>query len=161
MKSVIRSARVYDALEMAQIDAAVSYSPWSAGQFSVACDGEGDSSEFALIVEQDNRIQGFVVCQVVLDDLNILNVAVAPRAQRRGIASALLERLLAAQPGGAGRCLLDVRESNVAARALYQKLGFSEDGVRRNYYPTSQGREDAVLMSLSLPNSTGDDYERA
>ncbi|MCZ6831549.1 MAG: hypothetical protein O7F73_18545, partial [Gammaproteobacteria bacterium] len=48
------------------------------------------------------------------------------------------------------RCLLEVRCSNGGAIALYRKHGFTEDGVRKNYYPTDGGREDALLMSLNL-----------
>ena len=51
---------------------------------------------------------------------------------------------------GATRCYLEVRASNVAARGLYEKLGFQLDGLRKNYYTTAAGREDALLMSLSL-----------
>jgi ribosomal-protein-alanine N-acetyltransferase len=46
--------------------------------------------------------------------------------------------------------MLEVRPSNVAAVALYEKMGFNEIGVRRNYYPAGEGREDALLLALSL-----------
>jgi ribosomal protein S18 acetylase RimI-like enzyme len=51
---------------------------------------------------------------------------------------------------GGRRLLLEVRNSNNAAIALYRKFGFSDDGVRREYYPAADGREDALLMSMQL-----------
>jgi ribosomal-protein-alanine N-acetyltransferase len=53
---------------------------------------------------------------------------------------------------GIARCLLEVRASNLAAQGLYQSLGFMSDGRRKNYYPKGSGREDALLMSLTLAN---------
>jgi ribosomal-protein-alanine N-acetyltransferase len=51
---------------------------------------------------------------------------------------------------GASCCLLEVRQSNMAARTLYERSGFRLDGIRKNYYPASTGREDALLMSRKL-----------
>ncbi|MCW8128625.1 ribosomal protein S18-alanine N-acetyltransferase [Microbulbifer halophilus] len=100
----------------------------------------------------DNSGEAIACCVVsqLFDEAEILDVAVAPAQRRRGIAQALLQRLIAELPKEIARVLLDVRVSNRAARSLYRKLGFSEDGLRRNYYPAQGGgREDAVLMSLS------------
>jgi ribosomal-protein-alanine N-acetyltransferase len=55
-----------------------------------------------------------------------------------------------AKQQGVRRCLLEVRESNTAARGLYETLSFQLDGIRKNYYPTTTGREDALLMSRQL-----------
>ena len=75
----------------------------------------------------------------------------APRHQRQGLGGLLLAAALrAAVAAGAGRCLLEVRASNRAALALYRRQGFTEDGVRKNYYPAGAGREDALLMSKEL-----------
>ncbi|AMX01663.1 ribosomal protein S18-alanine N-acetyltransferase [Microbulbifer thermotolerans] len=94
-----------------------------------------------------------IACCVIsslFDEAEILDIAVAPDWRRRGIAGALLQRLIAGLPRQITRVLLEVRASNVAALSLYRKLGFYEDGVRKNYYPAEGGgREDAVLMSLN------------
>ncbi|GAB3288975.1 ribosomal protein S18-alanine N-acetyltransferase [Parahaliea aestuarii] len=143
----LRRALPADVPAMAEIDASVSLSPWSAAQFldAVAADARG---EFAWVAEVDGAVRGFVVCQRVLDELSIHNVAVAPVAQRRGLASRLLHHALGEVRPLPARCLLEVRASNAAALALYRGLGFTEDGRRRHYYPAAEGREDAVLMSL-------------
>lgn len=138
---------------MAAIDAFASPSPWSAGQFHAACEsdtGGPDSAEFALVAELGDGVAGFLVCQRVLDEVSIHNVAVSPAARRRGLARAMIREALRAQPEGVCRCLLEVRASNLAALALYRGLGFVEDGRRRDYYPAPEGREDAIMMSLKL-----------
>lgn len=78
-------------------------------------------------------------------DCELLRIAVRPAWRRRGVAERLLrERLVR---GGFERMLLEVRAGNMAARRLYEKLGFAVDGVRKNYYKTPT--EDAILMSLT------------
>ena len=152
----IRRARTDDISALVALDAMVSASPWQAVHFASAC-REGEvgagtrAKEFALLAEVEGVGAGFAVISVVLDEASLLNVAVQPSLQRCGIALALLRAALAAiRESGGKRCLLEVRESNRAARRLYEKCGFRVDGIRRNYYPAPSGREDALLMSLQL-----------
>ena len=78
-------------------------------------------------------------------------LSVAPAWQRRGLGRALLHHFIAiARDYAAQRLLLEVRPSNIAARALYADIGFSDLYVRRDYYPAGSGREDAILMGLDL-----------
>ncbi|MEN8803398.1 MAG: GNAT family N-acetyltransferase, partial [Thiogranum sp.] len=71
--------------------------------------------------------------------------------QRRGIGSKLMKHFLQlARRHDADIVMLEVRPSNVSAVSLYEKMGFNEIGVRRNYYPADEGREDALLLALSL-----------
>jgi [ribosomal protein S18]-alanine N-acetyltransferase len=149
MTVALRRAVPGDARAMAAIDRQASPSPWSEAQFTTPCAPDA-AGEYALVAEADGTVLGFVVCQQVLDEATIHNVAVAPAARRWGIARALLEQLLAGLAPGTRRCLLEVRASNAAALALYRGLGFREDGRRRGYYPLAGGREDAVLMSLEI-----------
>lgn len=80
---------------------------------------------------------------------DIVNVAVRKTLRRRGIANDLLNALITdAKKLILSTLILEVRESNVSARALYTKIGFSEVGVRKNYY--SNPRENAILMNLSI-----------
>jgi ribosomal-protein-alanine N-acetyltransferase len=94
---------------------------------------------------------GFLIYSRLLDEANIDNVAVSPHYQGRGFGRALLLTALDNMCAiGLKRCMLEVRESNVAARALYENNGFVIDGVRPLYYKMQQGREDALLMSRRL-----------
>ena len=96
-------------------------------------------------------IVGYSVVSHVLDECELLEIAVAPAFQGRGYGSALLERAKADAAAGCARLMrLEVRESNARARGMYARHGFSEDGIRRNYYRTEEGREHAVLMTASL-----------
>jgi ribosomal-protein-alanine N-acetyltransferase len=88
----------------------------------------------------------------VADELQVMNIATLPSLQRQGHASALLQDLLQTASERRARWVtLEVRRSNAAARSLYQKFGFAEQGVRQRYY--SDNGEDAVVMHLVLPGS--------
>jgi ribosomal-protein-alanine N-acetyltransferase len=85
----------------------------------------------------------------VADELQVMNIATLPDARRRGHGSALLVDLIqTGRERGARSITLEVRKSNLAARALYAKFGFSEQGIRQRYY--SDNGEDAVVMLLTL-----------
>ena len=93
----------------------------------------------------------FAITQVVLDEATLFNIAVDPDFQRRGLGKALLEHLIdELEKRGVLTLWLEVRASNVAAIALYESLGFNEATIRRNYYPTADGREDAIIMALPI-----------
>jgi len=101
--------------------------------------------------EVDNEIQGYGVMSVAAGESHILNLTVNPDLHRHGIGSRLMQHFLQlASRHGADIIMLEVRPSNTAALKLYEKLGFNEVGRRSNYYPTEQGREDALLLALSL-----------
>jgi ribosomal-protein-alanine N-acetyltransferase len=92
-------------------------------------------------------IRAFCAYRVVADEMHILDVAVAPQVRRRGLARWLLRvSMRMAGRHGARRALLEVREGNAEARALYKSLGFESLGRRRAYY--TQPREDALLLGL-------------
>ena len=135
---------------MNRIDMLASPSPWTEEQFLSSCDAANTTGQ-SLVSECDGHLVGFVVYNSVLDEGSIHNIAVLPEHQRQGLAVDLLTAtFLAMKEAGVCRCLLDVRESNAAAIGLYSKLGFNSDGLRRNYYRSAEGREDAVLMSKLL-----------
>ena len=92
---------------------------------------------------------GYVVALVMGDEGEVADVAVAPFARRRGVARLLLERMSAdVMEGGVRALYLEVRESNRAARALYDALGFAHVGRRRGYY--QHPLEDALLLRREL-----------
>ena len=101
--------------------------------------------------ENDDQIDGYGVMSVAAGESHILNLTVRPESQRRGIGRKLMTHFLQlARRHNADLVMLEVRPSNQAALALYQQCGFNEIGVRRNYYPAENGREDALLLALSL-----------
>ena len=101
--------------------------------------------------ENDGLIQGYGVMSVAAGESHILNLTVRPESQRQGIGRKLMRHFLhLARRHDADTVMLEVRPSNVSAISLYEKMGFNEIGVRRNYYPADEGREDALLLALSL-----------
>ena len=147
----VRRATTSDIDAIAAIDGAVNPSPWSVNRFSTLVSGPADAPQSLLVTEELGRVCGYLVYTTVLDESTIENVGIRRDCQRRGLARVLvsvaLDQMLMA---GARRCLLEVRVSNTPARRLYDSLGFIQDGVRKNYYRSEAGREDACLMSLNL-----------
>lgn len=157
MAHTIRPARPDDAAALAALDARVNFSPWSETQFVAACCGHVSARDWALVVEEDARVDGFVVMARVLDEATIYSIAVDPLQQRKGLGQALLTAALdQAEQAGATRCLLEVRQSNSTARKFYKRNGFYLDGVRKGYYLTEDGREDALLLSKLLEGTANE-----
>lgn len=101
--------------------------------------------------EVNDRILGYGVMSVAAGESHILNLTVCPESQRQGVGTKLMKHFLQlACRHNADTVMLEVRPSNTAAIRLYEKLGFCEIGVRRHYYPADEGREDALLLALSL-----------
>ena len=124
--------------------------PWTRGNFidSLA------AGYLAELLEGEDGIVGYYVAMAGVDELHLLNITVAPAWQGRGLGNELLDAVQAqARRRGLASLFLEVRQSNVRARALYERRGFLQVGLRRGYYPAPQGREDAVVMSLALPGS--------
>jgi len=97
----------------------------------------------------DDSLNGFVIARCDAENCEIENIVVAEHAQRHGIGFELAQRLkIRAQESGCKQILLEVRESNRAARRLYEKSGFQISGRRRSYYQDPQ--EDALLFTLKL-----------
>jgi ribosomal-protein-alanine N-acetyltransferase len=94
---------------------------------------------------------GFYIGQLAAGEATLLNLAVSPVYQGRGIGRQLLQHFLdVARLRGAEDAWLEVRESNQVARALYQGIGFNEITLRQNYYPGAKGREAAVIMNYQF-----------
>ena len=144
---LLRPMTEADLPEVVAIEDATQPTPWSAQVFRDCFSSHYD----CRVVERDNAIIGFVVLSSVLDEAHLLNIAVAPAMQRRGIAWAVLKEIIPEYQARVLRYLyLEVRESNAGAQALYQHLGFQIIGRRKHYYRTRDGRENAVLMMLDL-----------
>ena len=97
--------------------------------------------------DQTDRLVGYILGRWVLDEMEIINLAVHPGQRRKGIASKLLTEFIRMfEAKGTRRIFLEVRERNVAAIMLYKKFGFVQAGTRKGYY-TDTG-EDALIMRL-------------
>ena len=140
----VSNADPSDVPEIASVAASSLPQPWPARVF----EKELRLAEARLWVakEGDRRI-GFLVARRVADEVHILSLAVDPAQRRRGAATALLDAALREEmASGARTALLEVRASNVAARAFYASSGFVAVGRRPRYYANG---EDAVLMTWS------------
>jgi [ribosomal protein S18]-alanine N-acetyltransferase len=122
--------------------------PWTADMFRWELRNTDVSSTW-VVRTSEGRIIAFCCAWVVLDELHINNVAVTPEFRGQGVAAELLGYVIDdAMRQGATRATLEVRRSNAAALKLYQKLGFTQGGVRQNYY--SNPVEDALILWRGL-----------
>ncbi len=120
---------------------------WSIEQFLSALKA-GDAVTLAFY---ETHLIGYFVLRTVFDVSELMEIAVDPEFQGKGFGRKLLsESLKTAKLSGANRVTLEVRVSNARARHLYETSGFTIDAVRKNYYRTHEGREDAILMTKRL-----------
>jgi ribosomal-protein-alanine N-acetyltransferase len=119
--------------------------PWSAEAFAALLAQPG------VILEASP--DGFVLVQVAADEAEVLTLVVRAAARRKGVATALVETAARrAALVGAGRLFLEVAEDNLAAMALYARLGFKPVGRRPRYYARASGPAvDALLLARNLP----------
>jgi len=120
--------------------------PWSRGNFD-----DSLSVGHACWLMRDAGVPvGYAVVLGVLDEAHLLNISIVRAAQGGGLGRRLLEHLLStAWRDGVRQFFLEVRPSNLAALALYRRAGFAEIGRRKGYYPSREGREDAIVMRLT------------
>lgn len=138
----LRSPEAIDLTVVATIEQASFADPWSASDFASLLAVE---HSIFLVAESNDEIVGYVVAISVLDEGEILNVAVSPGRRGEGIGGLLLDAALSeVEARGAQTVFLEVRVSNAAARALYGSRGFVEISQRKNYYRTPV--EDALVM---------------
>ena len=138
----IRKMTAREVPQVAELEKLCFAMPWS--EKSVA--GELDNPLALWLVAMDGEsLAGYVGSQTVMDETDMMNLAVTPQFRRQGVGEALLNALVASLKELGSRCLtLEVRDSNGPARALYAKLGFAEVGRRRGYY--RDPREDALIL---------------
>ena len=116
--------------------------PWS--ENSVASELENPLSLW-LIAEENGMVCGYVGSQTVLDETDMMNIAVHPDCRRRGVASALIGELVnQLRERGSHVLRLEVRESNVHAISLYESMGVTQLGLRKNYYRNP--KENALIL---------------
>jgi ribosomal-protein-alanine N-acetyltransferase len=143
----IRPAHSADLPRLARLEEECFPDPWSEDGFRELLAATGG----LVLVAEDNRgeVVGYLAVRRVLDESEILNLAVAPPLRRRGIGRALLEGALEElRLHAISQVYLEVRESNLAAQRLYGGLGFRPIGQRPNYYRSP--RENGLVLCLTL-----------
>jgi len=147
--AVVRSGAAADVDAVIALEAACfPRDPWSAALLTSDLEGGSSFTDY-LVVEDANGIHGHAVISVAGDDAELQRIAVAPDVRRRGTGRVLLAAARANAAGrGATRMLLEVREDNEPALALYRGDGFVEMARRRRYY---RDGADAVVMERPLP----------
>jgi [ribosomal protein S18]-alanine N-acetyltransferase len=144
---LVRLGKETDLLAVARIERESFSDPWSLP----ALLGELEPSylHLPLVAELDGEIAGYLMAWRVHDELHILNLAVAIRLRRRGVADALMAAAMDdARRAGLRLVTLEVRVGNQAARSFYRRLGFRQNGIRPGYYQDTG--EDALIMTRGL-----------
>ena len=141
-----------DLAEVIAIEKAANQFPWSLKNFEDSLQANHHATVF---INEESTIQAYVVVQTVMDEIHLLNICVKPEFQGKGLGRSALNYVINyAEKNSAAVILLEVRSSNQRAQQLYLQSGFNEMSVRAGYYPSQQGREDAVLMAMDLSMSS-------
>ncbi|MBP6191497.1 MAG: ribosomal protein S18-alanine N-acetyltransferase [Acinetobacter sp.] len=139
---MIRLMQDGDLEQVVAIERLVQSHAWSAIQFQDAL-----ASYQCTVYAQAHQVLGFCILQPVLDEANLLLMAIHPSEQGKGLGYALLDHSIAQLKNSPIQIFLEVRESNKAAIALYEKSGFHQIDLRKNYYPNVDGsKEHAIIM---------------
>jgi len=137
-----------DVSHMLSIEERAHSHPMSAGNLA---DCFGRLYRVFGLKNQEKQLVGFAVIQQIVDEVTLIDICIDPAMQGKGYGRLLLNNVIAfAKDAEAVVVMLEVRESNLAARALYRQCGFIESGRRKGYYPCNGAAEDALLMDLSL-----------
>jgi ribosomal-protein-alanine N-acetyltransferase len=148
----VRAATPRDLPRMMEIAAhSATASQWPAARYEELFASETQQLRVALVVEEGtDAVVGFIVARQMDEEWEIENIAVSGPARRRGLGTRLLGEFMNVVRSRSGsQIYLEVRESNVAARALYEKWAFVEAGRRKLYY--EDPAEDALVLSFSFP----------
>ena len=139
---MIRLMQAADVEVVAKIEKSVQSHPWTLKQFQDAV-----TAYQSTVIEVQGQVAGFCILQPVLDEANLLLMAIDPAQQGQGLGYQLLEASVAMLKNNPVQIFLEVRESNLTAIKLYEKSGFHQIDLRKNYYPNSNGsREHAIIM---------------
>lgn len=152
----LRSAHPDDIPQILELErSAKTAAHWSAAQYRAVIESTGVAGGgFVYVIAEaggdGQSLIGFLVARNLGPEWELENIVVAEGTRRKGSGERLLREMIAsAGKSGAEAIFLEVRESNLAARALYRKAGFREKGRRANYY--AEPLEDAILCRLDLP----------
>jgi len=145
--TAIEPMKVEDLAEVVEIERESFGDPWSRASFEAELRAEPTSH--CRVMRVAGGVAGYMIAWFIEDEAHLANIAVAPRARRRGFAQGMLDYLLReCYLRGSRILVLEVRASNAGAITLYERNGFVIGGVRKNYY--RYPREDALVMVRSL-----------
>ena len=138
----IESMTVDDISQVAEIERQIFSIPWSEKAFRNSM--ESDNTIY-IVAKENNNVAGYAGMYLSFEEGNITNVAVNPLSRRKGIGEKIVRDILnRAYEKGVRDVFLEVRETNSVAIALYEKIGFKEEGIRKNFY--DKPRENALIM---------------
>lgn len=121
--------------------------PWTLGMFRDSL----NSGYLCHVLADAGQLLGYTVIYVAVGECHILNICVEPEKHGKGLGRLLLRHALErAIDHGAEQTFLEVRPSNTAAIGLYESMGFVQVGLRKDYYPAGDAREDALVYQLDL-----------
>jgi ribosomal-protein-alanine N-acetyltransferase len=145
----LRPALASDAVALATVHALAFEAPWTAHEIASLMAAPGG---FALAVDAEDGLAGFILCRAVQDEAEILTLATTPDHRRQGVARALVEAALAAARGaGAQAMFLEVAADNAPAIGLYEGAGFVRAGLRMAYYARgAASAADALVLRREL-----------
>jgi len=142
-----RPMRREDLDEVMRIERSLYPFPWTEGNFRDSL----SAGYNCWVCAFGPHTIGYAVMMLAAGEAHVLNIAIARDWQRQGLGGKFMQHLIKlAREYGATEIFLEVRPSNAAARKLYHGMGFNEIATRRNYYPSHNGREDAILMAMAL-----------
>ncbi len=138
----IEPMTVDDISQVAEIERQIFSIPWSEKAFKDSM--ESDNTIY-IVAKEDNNVAGYAGMYLSFEEGNITNVAVNPLSRRKGIGEKIVRDILnRAYEKGVRDVFLEVRETNSAAISLYEKIGFKEEGIRKNFY--EKPKENALIM---------------
>lgn len=147
---MIRLMQDADVQQVYDIERRVQSHPWTLKQFQ-----ESIAAYQSTVIERQGKVVGFCILQPVLDEANLLLMAIDPSQQGKGLGFQLLDESIALLKNKPIQIFLEVREGNHLAIRLYEKADFHQIDLRKNYYPNADGtREHAIIMVKTC----GDDF---
>ncbi len=143
----VREMTLEDVQDVILIEREIFLFPWSIGNFSDSV----KAGYVCRVIAKENAILGYGIMMMSPEEGHILTLGIGVDWQKQGLGKVMIDYFSDhARINNAKSILLDVRESNERAIRLYKKMGFEHIAVRKDYYPTMSGRENALVMKLIL-----------
>ncbi len=150
MKLTHRPMLLADLVEVLAIENAAHLNPWNEKGF-VDCLDAAAKGYVCQVVLSETQLIGYAMLSSAADEAHLLNIAIDPLFQGLGLGRRWLNWVIGWGVGQKAHAMfLEVRSGNLVALSLYESAGFNRIGLRRDYYPSLLGREDAVVMGLDL-----------